>query len=348
MTMGQSMEQTYEQNKAAALSEILNLLETAQQERLLRRISMEQIQIIAGTYQVNLQRAFPDTLAGFYKDYLQHCLEDKIITEDESETLGHLKLILGLNDYTIDQIHNDVVNSIYQTGVDEVLADGRIDPEEQAFLTKLQHDLIVPNELAKRIYTRKAEEYLQNYFHYAIADERLDPNEDEELYAIARSLGVDLQLDEQTQAALNKYRLYWMIENGKLPEVEVNIPLQHTEDCYLICNADWYEYSTKTLRERMSGVRFFKSAYEHLTDLNVKLIDDDMVKIDSGRAILTSHRLVLDGKKRAEIDLEKIMDLTTYRNGVEIIVRSGTSPFVALQTGADIFAVMLGRAIRDL
>jgi hypothetical protein len=348
--MGQSMEQTHEQNKAAALSEILNLLEQAQQDRLLRRISLEQIQIIAGTYEVNLQRAFPDTLAGFYKDYLQHCLEDKIISEAESETLAHLKLILGLNDYTIDQIHNDVVHSIYQAGVDEVLADGRLDPEELEFLTKLQHDLIVPGELAKRIYTHKAEEYLQKFFLYAIADERLSPDEDEELYAIARSLGVDLDLDQQTQSALNKYRLYWMIENGKLPEIEVDFPLQHAEDCYLICNADWYEYSTKTLRERMSSVRFFKSAYQHLTDLNVKLIsDDDMVKIDSGRAILTSQRLILDGgSKRAEIDLEKIIDLTTYRNGVEIVGRSGTSPFLALKAGADIFAVMLGRAIRDL
>lgn len=344
------MEQTHEQNTAAALSEILNLLEQSQQDRRLRRVSLEQIQIIAATYQVNLQRAFPDILAGFYKDYLKHCLEDKVITEDESETLAHLKLILGLNDYTVDQIHSDVVHSIYQTGVDEVLADGRLDAEEQVFLSKLQHDLIVPSELAKRIYQHKAEEYLQNYFLYAIADERLSPDEDEELYAIARSLGVDLDLDEHTQSALNKYRLYWMIENGKLPEVEVDIPLQHSEDCYLICNTEWYEYSTKTLSERISSVRFFKSAYEHLSDLNIKLItDEDMVKIGTGRAILTSHRLILDGdSKRAEIDLEKIMDFTTYRNGIDILVRSGTSPFVALKTGADIFAVMLGRAIRDL
>ncbi len=338
------------ENVKAALSEITALVQKAIREHQLQRVSVEQIRIVVVSYQVNLYREVPEALAAIYRDHLTHCLEDKVLSEDETENLAHLKLILGLNDQDVERIHQEVVQSIYQESVEAAVADGRLDPGEQEFLNKLQYDLRLSNDIAQRIYAQEAKEYLNRYYHYATDDERLSPDEEQELNAIARSLGVDIDVDELTQSALNKYRLYWVIENGRLPVLDVDVELGRGEYCYLEVEVDWYEHRHKTLSERIGSVRFFRSDYQRSVTLDAKPVaEEDWQHIDSGTVYLTNERLLLMGtKSQAEIELTRILDFKMYRNGIEVICRSGSSPFLAFETGVDIFLVLLGRAIRDL
>lgn len=344
------MGQHYPHNPEVALSEVSALLRDAMRDQRLRRVSQEQIRIIAASYQVNLHKEFPTAMTGFYRDYLHQCLKDHVISEGEAEDLAHLKLILGLNDQTIDEIHHAVVNIVYEASVEDVLADGRLDADEQRFLERLQYDLKLSEDIAREIYAREAKEYINRYYHYVVEDERLAPAEERELNAIARSLGVDIDIDEHTQSALNKYRLYWVIENGRLPRLQSEVGLRADEQCYLDVNAAWYEPQFKTLAERISHVRFYKSAYQRTTHLNeLALNEAEWRRIDTGTVYLTNQRLVLHGAQaHDEIALDKILDVEVYRNGLEVIGVSGTSPFLALEKGLDIFLVLLGRAIRDI
>lgn len=344
------MGQYYKHNPEVALSEVAALITDAIRDQRLRRVSLEQIQIIAVTYQVNLNKEFPKAMAGFYQDYLQHCLQDHVISDAESEDLAHLKLILGLNDQTIDDIHHEVVHAFYKASVEEVLADGRLDPDEQHFLERLQFDLKLPENIAQEIYAHEAKDYINRYYQYIVEDERLSPTEEQELNAIAHSLGVDIDVDEHTQSALNKYRLYWVIENGRLPRLFTGLDLDTDEQCYLAVDATWYEPQFKTLAERISHVRFHKSAYQRVTHLDELGVDNPEWRlIETGKVYLTSRRLVLQGQQtQSEIGLDKILDIEIYRNGLEVIGSSGTSPFLAFEKGLDIFVVLLGRAIRDL
>lgn len=333
-----------------ALDEIGELLQQAQRNRQLQRVSVEQIRIIVVSHQVNLYKEAPEALEAFYRDHLTYCLQDKVLSEHETENLAHLKLILGLNDQTVERIHQEVVQAIYQESVEAAVADGRLDEAEQRFLNKLQYDLRLPDEIAQSIYAEEAREYLNRYYQYAINDERLSPDEEHELNAIARSLGVDIDLNERTQSALNKYRLYWVIENGRLPELDVPIDLRRGESCYLAVDMQWYEHLHKTLSERIGSVRFFKPDYQRPAMLDaLPLAEGEWQLIDSGQAYLTNERLVLVGAdEQVEIDLTRILDFKMYRNGIEVICRSGSSPFLAFDKGVDIFLVLLGRAIRDL
>lgn len=344
------MGQQYHYNPEVALSEVTALIQDAIRDKRLRRVSLEQIQIIAVSYQVNLNKEFPSALAAYYRDYLHQCLQDRVISDAEAEDLAHLKLILGLNDQIIDALHHEVIHAVYEASVEEVLADGRLDANEQRFLERLQYDLKLSEDIAQAIYAREAKEYITRYYHYSVEDERLSPAEEQELNAIARSLGVDIDIDEHTQSALNKYRLYWVIENGRLPRLEPSVALHADEQCYLEVDAAWYEPRHKTLAERISHMRFHKSAYQRVTHLDeLTLSEAEWRQIDTGRVYLTNQRLILQGQAaHDEISLDKILDVQVYRNGLEVIGTSGTSPFLAIDKGLDIFLVLLGRAIRDI
>lgn len=332
-----------------ALKEIVTMIDTAISDKRIRRISIEQIQIIAVSYRVNPYTEFSETLAEFYRDYLKQCLEDKVITEAEAEDLAHLKLVLGLNDLMVEQIHEEVVQSVYKAGVAEVLEDGRVDEDEREFLSRLQRDLRLSDEIAETIYQIEAKEYLQRFFSYIVADERLSPEEESELNAITRSLGVDIEIDGQTQSVLNKYRLYWVIENGRLPQLDVDIVLRPDEHCYFQVDVRWFERNRDNLSERVGHIRFFKPDYQPLTDLDAQPQMQDWQYVDEGNAFVTNQRIILEGKKlSASIDLKKIWDVRAYRDGVELMTSSGPSPFIQFRHGIDIFIVLLGRALYDL
>ncbi len=333
-----------------ALKEVVALLDTANQERLIRRISEAQIQIIAVTYQVNPYTEFAETLAEFYRDYLQHCLADKVISEAEAEDLAHLKIVLGLNDRTVEQIHEAVVQAIYHESVSEAVADGRLDDAEREFLAKLQRDLRLPDEIAQRIYERQAADHLRAFFENIIDDERLSPDEERELNAITRSLGVDLDISDNNHSVLNKYRLYWVIENGKLPELyDIPIELEPGERCYLSVAVNWYERERQALSERIGNIRFFKADYQPLQSVDEQPTLEQWQAIDEGMAYLTNRRVALRGATTsADINLHRVMDVRPYQTGLEIVCRTGPSPYIAFEYGIDIFLVLLGRAIRDL
>lgn len=333
----------------SALKEIVELIDAAIADKRIRRISEEQIQIIAVSYQVNPYIEFSETLAEFYRDFLKKALEDKVITESEAEDLAHMKLVLGLNDRMVERIHEEVVQSIYKRSVMDAVADGRIDPHEREFLEKLQRDLRLSDEIAEQIYENEAQDYLDRYFQDAIEDERLDPDEETELNAITRSLGVDINLTERTKSALNKYRLYWVIENGRLPVLDADVELNAGEQCYFEAAATWYEQEAENLSERIGKIRFFKSDYQPLRGAESAPDMNLWQRQDYGKAYLTNQRILLDGQKMVvSIALQDILDLRPYQRGVEVYTSTTVNPYVELEAGTDIFIVLLGRAIRNL
>jgi hypothetical protein len=336
--------------KENAFVEINNLFA----QRPVRSVSISDIEKIAESYNVNVFKKFQVSLAGLYRDYLVQCLSDKVLTNEEIKDLLHLKHALGLNDKIITKIHGEVTESIYSKSVDEAIADGRLDPDEKAFLDKLQEELKLPQEIAQRIYSTKAKEYLDRYFKSAVSDERLSPQEDEEIAAIAKSLGVQISYDEKTKSALDKYRLYWLIENDEIPELPVDINLQRKEKCYFSTEAGWHEYRRVTRRIRYGGptarLRIAKGIYWRMGDLGVQAVSDDVLTpIGNGDLFLTNKRLIFMGsRKNTTIPLSKILGFTPYKNGVAIQKSSGKSPFLEFQQGIDIFSMMLGRAMKDL
>ncbi|MFH1740305.1 MAG: CheF family chemotaxis protein, partial [bacterium] len=183
--------------------------------------------------------------------------------------------------------------------------------------------------------------------------ERLSPEEDKELDTAAASLKARMNFDADTEKAMEKFRLFWQIENGNLPCVEPGINLQRNETCHLVCDVDWYEERRTTRRIQYGGptmrIRLAKGLYWRMGDVAVQRVSEDaMTHIDSGRIFLTNKRIVFMGNRgNKTIRLDKILDFEAFQNGIQIQKDAGKNPFLQFSDGVDVFAMILGRVIRD-
>ena len=79
-----------------------------------------------------------------------------------------------------------------------------------------------------------------------------------------------------------------------------------------------------------------------------RITEDVLAHIDTGTMYLTNKRLILMGsRKNSTIRLNRILDFTPYRNGVDIQKDSGKSPFLKFDHDVDVFCLYLDRALRD-
>jgi len=336
--------------KENAIIEVHNLFSKS---KYIKDITIDNIQEISESYKINLVEEFHTEMETFYTVYLKHCLSDDKLSDEEMSDLLYLKKLLNLNDKAIEKIHKEVAGLIYRENIEKVIADGRINSKEREFLEKLQCDLKLKTNIAKKIYNVTASKHLENYMHLAISDERLSPEEDEEINEISKNLGIETKRDAYTKSLLEKYRLFWLIENGNIPEINANIKIQKNEKCYFTCEVNWYELRRVTKRIRYAGptmrIKIVKGVYWRMGDLAIQPVSEDILTpIDTGTIYLTNKRLIFMGsRKNSTIRLNKIIDFTAYKNGVEIQKETGKSPFLQMDESVDIFAMILGKAIEE-
>jgi hypothetical protein len=318
-----------------------------------RDVSDDVVGSLAHQYRVDLTTRFRSDLEGMYRSFLAYSLQDRSFSDDEIADLRHLKRLFAISDSTAHRIHTDTAGDIYKKSVAEVLSDGRLTDEERAFLNNLERDLILPHEIAQAIYSEAADAKLQNLVQHVIEDERLSPNEERELQAMERSLGVQVQLDTRKRAVLQRLKLYWVIENGAVPSIDVPIRLQKAEVCYAHNLVGWNELRTVTTSYQYGGVtarvKIAKGLYLRAGQVAVDRVTQDVLKeIDRGDLYLTNKRLIfVGGRKNSTIQLKKILDFKPYRNGIQIQKETGKSPFLEMTGDIDTFALTLDRALRD-
>ncbi len=100
---------------------------------------------------INLERDVATARRGMYRRFLEFCLNDHALSEDESEDLAHLQKLLRLRDADVQAVYSDVLRSVYGQAIDEVLEDYRLDPEEEAFLQRLQVQIGLSDDVAAKL-----------------------------------------------------------------------------------------------------------------------------------------------------------------------------------------------------
>jgi len=337
--------------KENAVIEVINLIANAGS---ISNVFREDVIKIEERYKVNLNKKFGPTLELLYSNYLQSCLSDKHIDEEEANSLSRLKQLFSLNDKTANRLHNDIVQTIYKESVEEAIKDGRLTGEEKFFLEKLQKEVCLSDEIVKGIYAKASTEHINAYLSMIGKDERLSPQEDAELTSIAKNLSVAIDFTDKTKKLLDEYRLYWLIENGELPEIATEINLQKDEKCYAKRDINWYENRRVTKRIRYSGpsfrIKLAKGLYWRIGEVSVQPISEDVLSlIDSGEVYLTNKRIIFTGnRKNTSLRLSKILDFTVFKNGIEITKDSGKSPLLGFEESVNVFAMILGRMIKEL
>lgn len=313
-----------QQPEENAVIELNNLLASTP----IRHISQKDISAIEEKYALNLKLEFSLNLEEFYATYLNYCLADRILSDEELADLKQLKTALSLDDNVIDNLHARIGSIVYKKSFEEAVSDGRLTTEEQAFLNKLETDLRLPKQLAEKISLETRTAYVQNYVTKIMADQQLSPDEEEELKAITASLNIDANLNDKTRQQLEKYKLYWALKNLALPVIQPDIAIQKSESCHFMTGkVKWFEL--RKVRHKSYST-------------------DELTLIDQGSLYLTDKRIVFNGsKKTSTIQLTKILKSIPAADGIKLGKDSGKDVTLHLPYQADIFCMMLERLLKE-
>lgn len=335
--------------KENALIELNNLFS----QKAIEVISRDDVDAICKKYRINIHKKFHSDLLRIYRTYLGYCLKDKKLSDSEKSTLKKLKALLNLDDEDVWDIHNEVAKKIYKSEVQKVINDGVLDDEEEQFLRDLEKDLAISHELANNIYKEEAKTIFEKALTTALSDQRLSPEEEKQLSELAANLKIRHTYDPSTQRLLDKYKMYWLIENGDLPTLNVEINLQKGEICHFcVRNIDWNEQRTVSQRIDYSGFSYRLNICKGLSyrvgTINPQRVTSEEWKlIDTGDLYLTNKRIVFMGSKgNKTIPHKKILDFNIYSDGINLQKDSGKSPFLRFYS-ADIFGIMLGRLMQN-
>lgn len=316
----------------------------------LKEISNENIYEIEQRYQIKLEQEFRLNLEEFYAVYLNHCLGDGNLNNEDFENLKHFKSILSLSENSIEKLNYKIGEIVYRRFFEKAIVNGRLIKREEDFLEKIEKDLHLPKELVNKISSEIKTNFIQNYVKKIIENQILSPDIEKEIENIIESLNIKLVFDKQTKQQLERLKCYWQLENLPLPTIEPDIVIQKSEICYFkIASVKWYEL--KTFRQKPSyynsNIKNLKKFYLNSTHKKSG-INDYHRYIDSGSLYLTNKRVIFAGKsKNINIRFEKILSLNPQISGIEIEKETIKSALIQLPDKTDVFSIILDRLIRE-
>ncbi len=287
-------------------------------------------------------------MARFYTEYLRFCVTGKYITREALVELNHLKHILSLSETDVGEIHEQVIGAAYQKYVDEALAKSSSDNLKTDLLNSAPQDTKLSPELSARIRQQVKEKYMQNYFDQTSADEKLSPEEEDQLNKISRSLNIHVGVNDRTKSQLDKYKLYWVIENGTLPESKSPQFLEVGERCYFQAHCTWHEGRTANKNWDSAATRILKGDQYSLSSYQSNNFPiAEWYEIDTGTLVLTNHRIIFAGQTiNIRIKLNKIESFEQFINGVLLNKEVGQSPFVKFDENVELFCLILSRLVK--
>jgi len=293
----------------------------------------------------------PDFFAGLrflYRDYLRLYLRDHFLSTTNARNLIHLKSLLSIDDDDAANLHDEVAGAYYKKVVDKTIEDGRMDEDKRNYLNKIRNGLRLSTETANRIFQESAHELLYNRTRKALARERLSAEEEKELEAIRKSLDIDHMKEGRMRADYEKYKLFWQIENGRLPVFESDIDMSLEEPCHFYTHAEWLEQKVSIGEEEANALmsRFSSPQKWKVEDRELQpTLEDVWATLDNGKMYLTKRKILLAGEDGDKsIDLDKIVDFAAFKNGALVVERQ-RSIFIQFKDHIDIFSMIIGKCI---
>ena len=152
--------------KGNTMRELEQLL--AQAERV-GDVTPQRVSKVAAAHGVNLRTQLRKQRKSLYRRFLNHCLTDNALSEQENADLAHLRSILKLQDEDAVQVHDEVARFVYGKAIEQVLEDQRLDRKEEAFLKRLRDDLQIDEPLAQEMLAEGALRTRQRYLAKAVS-----------------------------------------------------------------------------------------------------------------------------------------------------------------------------------
>ena len=208
----------------------------------IKELEKTEIQNIEAKYSLVLKDEFPLNLEEFYAVYLNQCLRNNRLSEDELDNLAHLKEILSLDSTVTSELNQLIGVSAYRDMFHKSMEDGTIDNVEREKIRTLFEKLQLPESSIRLIeYTAKTA-YINQRAQSLVDALRYTPSDERMLKEVAENLNVDWKAEGSLKRQLERLGFYWTIENNPLQSITVDEELQKTEVCYLtIPGVKWFD-----------------------------------------------------------------------------------------------------------
>lgn len=315
------------------------------------RISRTDISALLLEYEVTGPAA-REVLAQTWRHVLAVFLSDDAFSDREIAYLGMLRETFGLSDDEVTRAEREVVHPRYAVALQDALADARLSDGERDVIARLARELRIPEGVQRDLYARSARAAMAALFHRSAADRRLSPEELEQLASVARHLGVAPDFDVATETMLDRYALFWRIENGAMPVVPLpDAELEAGETCYVAPPAERHEprgtVSEGTDAEGVVSVRIARGVYYRAGSAsNERINRAALTRTDRGRLLVTNTRVLFAGSAGASSF--RLRDITSYQvhaDGIILERRAGRGPYFTLEGDVELVAVVLGAAL---
>ena len=277
-------------------------------------------------------------------------LADDHFSDREIEYLAALRTAFALTEEEVRESERLVVHPRFAVALQDVLADARVTSEERETLQRLARSLHMPQAVQEHLFERSSRAAIDGLLKRSVADRRLSPDELDELASVARQLGVSPDFDRATEAMLDRYALYWRIENGDIPAIDVDVPLDGDEDCHIMLPADCHEplpTGEAFDREGILSVRIARGVYYRAGSASTEVLNRATIRqIDHGRLLITSKRLLFDGKEGSiTVRLRDVTSFQVYADALVVERRAGMGPYFTTPGDTELAAVILSAAL---
>lgn len=292
-------------------------------------------------------------LRGLWQRTLDGFLADEQLTPDELQYLERLRVALNISARDVDAVRSESATAIYRQKAASAAADGVLSAAERRELDALAARLGLNEADASTIYGAEAGKAVSEVLTGFVRDGRYSPAEEAHLQAMATRLGATqgLTTDPATQATLDRARLLWEVENGRLPEQPVPINLRRGEVCHLSFTSGWHEERTRTVRVDYAGigtrVRICKGVYFRAGTVAPRRVTaTELQQIDVGTVYITNKRVLFDGARvNKSVPLTSMIGIEVYADAVQLEKASGKSPYLVFGGDVELVATMLTGAL---
>lgn len=292
-----------------------------------------------------------EILTALWRKALRACVADDQVSDAEARYLDALRRALGISDREARDVEREIVHPRYQRALSEIIEDRHFSAEERERLTRLGGALRLSPETQRELYATPVSAMVESLWGEVAADHRISPDEFTHFAEVARSWGVDPSFSPAAEAEARRYALYWRIENGELPTVDVPLALQRGEVCHYRSRAHWHELRTKTVTVDLGQIavriRIARGVYYRSPRIPPTRVKQDVLThLDSGDVYITNKRVLFDGqKKNTTIRLGNLIGFQVYADGIELEKGTGKSPVLLLDGDVELAAVVLGAVL---
>ena len=288
-----------------------------------------------------------------YEKALARMVADDVIDDREADALLRLRRLLGLLDSEIAEVEQKVIHPRFQRSIDEVLVDDTISDQERTKLENLRRALRLAERQAIALIEGATSSILSTHWKAAVADQRLSNEEMAALEAMAANFGLEVETDEMSHNLIERFRWFWLAENGTFPTVEVPINLQRNETCHFEASTRLLEMRTVTKGVAYHGptvrIKIMKGVYYRAGAFKGQRIKEDVLQeIDRGTLYVTNKRVIFLGdRKNKTFTYRSILGFVPYSDAIEIERTSGKNPVFVLddpEWASVLFASLLARS----